>query len=58
MCLTRACYNGKFSAVKEMIQLSGTESFLKENIFSETPLHRYSRAELGDVSPAEQAARW
>lgn len=37
----RACYNGKFEAVKEFIQLSGTESLSKENIFSETALHRY-----------------
>lgn len=36
----RACYNGKFAAVKELVQLSGTESLPKENIFSETVLHR------------------
>uniref|UniRef100_A0A8C5D9L1 Serine/threonine-protein kinase TNNI3K n=1 Tax=Gouania willdenowi TaxID=441366 RepID=A0A8C5D9L1_GOUWI len=33
-----ACYNGKFDAVKELIQF-GTESLSKENIFSETALH-------------------
>lgn len=36
-----ACYNGKFEVVKEMIQLSGTESLTKENIFSETAFHRW-----------------
>lgn len=40
-CIIRACYNGKFEAVKEIIQLSGTDSLSKENIFSETALHRY-----------------
>ncbi len=40
-CFIRACYNGKFEAVTAIIQLSGTESLTKENIFSETPLHRY-----------------
>ena len=41
LCFIRACYNGKFAAVKEIIQHSGTESLSKENIFSETVLHRY-----------------
>lgn len=36
-----ACYNGKFEVVKEIIQLSGTESLTKENIFSETAFHRW-----------------
>lgn len=36
----RACYNGKFEVVKELVQLAGTESLSKENIFSETALHR------------------
>lgn len=36
----RACYNGKFEVVQEIIQLSGTESLSKENIFSETAFHR------------------
>lgn len=39
-CPHRACYNGKFEVVKEIIQLSGTESLSKENIFSETAFHR------------------
>uniref|UniRef100_A0A803WFP4 Serine/threonine-protein kinase TNNI3K n=1 Tax=Ficedula albicollis TaxID=59894 RepID=A0A803WFP4_FICAL len=34
-----ACYNGKLEVVKELIQLSGTESLTKENIFSETAFH-------------------
>jgi len=38
----RACYNGKFEVVKEIIQHSGTESLTKENIFSETAFHRYT----------------
>lgn len=37
----RACYNGKLAAVKDLIQFSGAESLSKENIFSETALHRY-----------------
>lgn len=41
LCLARACYNGKFEAAKELIQLSGAESLSKENIFSETAFHRY-----------------
>lgn len=41
-CSIRACYNGKFAAAKEIIQLSGSESLSKENIFSETALHRYT----------------
>lgn len=40
--VTRACYNGKFEAVKEIVQLCGTDGLSKENIFSETVLHRYS----------------
>lgn len=39
--LLSACYNGKFEVVKEIIQLSGTESLTKENIFSETAFHRW-----------------
>lgn len=40
-CLLRsACYSGNFDVVKEIIQLSGTESLTKENIFSETAFHR------------------
>ncbi|CAG01450.1 unnamed protein product [Tetraodon nigroviridis] len=38
-----ACYNGKFESVKEIVQLSGTDGLSKENIFSETVLHRYGR---------------
>lgn len=37
---SRACYNGKFEVVKEIIQISGIESLTKENIFSETAFHR------------------
>lgn len=37
---SRACYNGKFEVAKEIIQISGTESLTKENIFSETAFHR------------------
>lgn len=40
-CVIRACYNGKFESVKEIVQLSGTDGLSKENIFSETVLHRY-----------------
>lgn len=43
LCAIRACYNGKFESVKEMVQLSGTDGLSKENIFSETVLHRSGR---------------
>ncbi|KAK0155954.1 Serine/threonine-protein kinase TNNI3K [Merluccius polli] len=39
LCFNRACYNGKFEVVKEIIQLCGTDSLTKENIFSETAFH-------------------
>lgn len=38
--LSRACYNGNFEVAKEIIQVTGTESLTKENIFSETAFHR------------------
>ncbi|XP_038166799.1 serine/threonine-protein kinase TNNI3K [Arvicola amphibius] len=34
-----ACYNGNFEVAKEIIQVTGTESLTKENIFSETAFH-------------------
>lgn len=52
-CLIRACYNGKFEAVKEITQLSGTESLSKENIFSETALHRYCLTQFIYLDSAE-----
>ena len=36
----RACYNGKLEIAKQLVTLTGTESLNKENVFSETPLHR------------------
>lgn len=53
-CSIRACYNGKFEAVKEIVQLSGTESLSKENIFSETALHRYCLTQRIYLESAEQ----
>lgn len=49
-----ACYNGKFEVVKEIIQLSGTESLTKENIFSETAFHRWAvwNTVISGVPPA------
>ena len=35
-----ACYNGKLEIVKHLVSLTGVVSLTKENIFSETPLHR------------------
>ena len=37
----RACYNGKLEIAKQLVTLTGTESLNKENVFSETPLHRF-----------------
>ena len=34
-----ACYSGKLEVVKRLLHTSGTYSLIKENIFSETPLH-------------------
>lgn len=41
--INRACYSGKLEVVKELVQLTGTESLSKENIFSETAFHRQEK---------------
>ena len=36
---SRACYAGHLDVVKRLVECSGLDSLVMENIFSETPLH-------------------